>query len=148
MTFYGGGSGGGGGGVARAAEGQFVVDSAGITLWMVYDENTGSYDYFNAPGGTSAAPSGNVKPLTPAEAPKRTAPTDYTTVGGAAGSVLAGTTSVSILNKSPVSITVKGSVLESGQFVEFTAPPGATLDAIAYDASAAGANTIVIAEVR
>ncbi len=146
MTFY--GSGGGGGGSPLASESQFVVDGAGTVLWMVYNENLGTYSYYDSPGGASATPSGGVEPLTVATAETRTAPTAYTTVGGSPGSIAAGTTSVSILNKSPVSMTVKGDVLESGQFVEFTAPTGATLDAIAYDASAAGANTIVIVEVR
>lgn len=69
-------------------------------------------------------------PLTP---PRRTT---AMTLATAAGTVAAGKRSITFQNvHASAASTVKGVSLAAGKSVTFTAPPGETLDAVAYDAT-------------
>lgn len=66
-------------------------------------------------------------------------------VATAAGSVAAGAVEVSFLVTSATPVTVLGASLAQGEYVNYKAPVGSTLAAIAYDATG---GTLKISEVR
>lgn len=120
-------AGGGGGAVT-------IADGADVALGTTTD----------AAGAASVV--GQLKQISTNTTPgaAKTFTAAITTVS-AAGNVAAGAVSAAFLNSGAAAVTVAGGSLPAGQIVNFEAPAGGTLNAIAYDGTG---STLVISTLR